>query len=420
MNANGTPGGSRVLYLSYDGLTDPLGRSQVLPYLVELSSLGHDLTIVSFEKPHRRSTVTDVQAICADAGIGWHPQTYTKRPPVLSTWYDITRMHAVARRLHAEQPFDLVHCRSDLPALAGLRLKRRLGLPFLFDMRGFWADERVDGGLWDLANPLYRAIHAYFKRQERNFLREADAVVSLTHAAKVQIAAQAPGIAVDVIPCCADLALFVPPTPAERHAARAALGIPHSARVPVYLGSIGTWYMLDEMLDAFAVQRARSPGAVMLWVTPDPPDLILAAAHKRGLPPDSLVIRSADRTEVRGLLAAADYGLFFIRPAPSKVASSPVKLGELLAMGLPVLTNRGIGDVDRILQDSGAGVTVDRFDAAAYADALDRLDALRPDPRRAAETARRWFDLDDGVRRYDALYRRLSPDIPNSAPPDIR
>lgn len=114
------------------------------------------------------------------------------------------------------------------------------------------------------------------------------------------------------------------------------------------------------------------------------------------------------RTEVAGLLAAADYGLFFIKPAFSKLASSPVKLGELMALGLPVLTNAGVGDVDPILRESGAGVTVERFDLPAYDQALERLEALQPDPARRQAAVRRWFDLDEGVRRYDALYRLAS------------
>jgi len=39
------PRGATVLYLSYDGMTDPLGGSQVLPYLVGLSKLGHRITL---------------------------------------------------------------------------------------------------------------------------------------------------------------------------------------------------------------------------------------------------------------------------------------------------------------------------------------------------------------------------------------
>ena len=38
----------RVLYLSYDGLTDGLGRSQVLPYIFGLEAKGHHFTTVSY------------------------------------------------------------------------------------------------------------------------------------------------------------------------------------------------------------------------------------------------------------------------------------------------------------------------------------------------------------------------------------
>src|SRR4051794_20204501 len=42
-----------VLYITYDGLTDPLGRSQVLPYLTGLAERGHRITVLSCEKPER-------------------------------------------------------------------------------------------------------------------------------------------------------------------------------------------------------------------------------------------------------------------------------------------------------------------------------------------------------------------------------
>ena len=43
----------QILYITYDGLTDPLGQSQVLPYIVALSAAGYKFTIVSFEKKQR-------------------------------------------------------------------------------------------------------------------------------------------------------------------------------------------------------------------------------------------------------------------------------------------------------------------------------------------------------------------------------
>lgn len=402
-----------ILYLSYDGLTDPLGPSQVLAYLKALSALGHRISLVTFEKPERSAAERAAMAEeCRAAGIDWHPQSYTKRPPVLSTLKDLRRMRKVALDLHRRERFDIVHCRSYPPALVGLAVQKK-GAKLLFDMRGFWADERVEGGLWNLRHPLYRTIFDWFKRQEKRLLGAADHIVVLTEAAK-SILRERWGVPaskpVSVIPCCADLAAFPPITPERRDAARAGLAIPAEARVAAYLGSIGTWYMLGEMLDFFARQRARDPRAVMLFVTRDAPEPILAAAAERGIPADALRVRAASRAEVPLLLTAADYSLFFIRPTFSKQASSPVKLGELLAVELPVVTNAGVGDVDHILEETGGGLLVREFTRQEYDRALDGLDRLAIDPERRRSGLLRWFDLEEGVRRYAAVYRELSGD----------
>ena len=158
----------RVLYITYDGLTDPLGGSQVLPYLRELAYRGHRITVLSCEKSDRLAMGgEDVAQQCAGAGIVWRALSYHQSPPVVSTLYDLARMQIEAARLQRSRPFDLVHCRSYLPALAGLSLKHRFGLPFVFDMRGFWPEERVESGDWKLANPLFRAVFSFFKNREK-------------------------------------------------------------------------------------------------------------------------------------------------------------------------------------------------------------------------------------------------------------
>lgn len=405
---------SRVnaLYLSYDGMCDPLGGSQVLPYLFGLAGRDHRITLISFEKPERTAGErAAVARACAEEGIEWHALTYHKRPPILSAMYDLRRMRRLAARLYREKRFDLVHCRSYLAALVGLRMKRRYGTRFLFDMRGFWADERVDGGLWDLSNPLYRAVHHYFKRREADFLREADHIVSLTEEGKKILSEwrkSAGGPPITVIPCCVDFDAFPAVDARARDAMRRTLGIPRRARVAAYLGSFGSWYMVDEMLDFFRVQLGRDPDARLLVISREPREEIVAAAVTRGVPADQLIVKSALRPEVPELLAAADYGLFFIQPVFSKKASSPTKMGEFLALEIPMVTNGDVGDVSRIMEEAGAGVVIKAFDDDAYADALDVLERLRPDMGRWRSAARRWFDLQTGVDRYERIYTSLA------------
>jgi glycosyltransferase involved in cell wall biosynthesis len=407
---------ANVLYLSYDGMCDPLGGSQVLPYLKGLAALGHRISLVSFEKPERRPEErAEVQRTCSEAGIDWHPLPYHKQPPVLSAMYDLRRMQALAERLHREQPFDIVHCRSYLPALVGLRMKRRFGIRFLFDMRGFWADERVDGGIWKLSNSLFRAVYNYFKKREAEFLAEADQVVSLTEEGKrVLLGWRRDSPPISVIPCCVDYDAFPPVTEKRRSEARRLLGIAPDTRVVAYLGSFGSWYMVDEMMDFFGVQLERHPDSIFLIVSREPANEILAVAQAHGIASDRLIVRPAARDGVPKLVAAADYGLFFIKPVFSKKASSPTKMGEFLALELPIVTNGNVGDVARIVEESGAGVVVAGFSKKAYRSALDTLETLKPDMERWRSVARRWFDLGTGVDRYAAIYLSLvrgkSPD----------
>lgn len=404
--------GARVLYLSYDGMCDPLGRSQVLPYLVGLAKLGHRISLISFEKAERSAEEREAVArLCKDAGIAWHPMAYHKRPRLLSSMYDIWQMRRLAHRLHAREGFEFSHCRSDLPALVGLWMKRRFGLPFIFDMRGLWADERLDGGIWKLSNPLMRMAYEYFKRREIDFLSEAAHVVSLTKDGERVVRSWRPipevGPPITVIPCCADFGAFPPIQASDRTAARRLLGIEPNARVAVYLGSFGGWNLVAEMLDFFRVQLERDPQAIFLIVSHQPREEIVAAAQARGIPPDRVVVRAASRPEVPKLVAAADYGIFLIKPAFSKKASSPTKMGEFLALELPIVTNGEVGDVAQIVEESGAGVLIERFDAAAYRRALDQLERLRPDMQRWREAAHRWFDLELGVTRFDEIYRAV-------------
>ena len=401
---------SKVLYISYDGMCDPLGGSQVLPYLFGLAERGHRISLISFEKPDRTDAERKGVALaCVEAGIDWHPLPYHKQPPVLSTMVDLFRMRRLAEDLHRRIGFDLLHCRSYLPALVGLRLKRRQQVPFIFDMRGFWADERVDGGLWNLRNPLFRAVYRYFKGRETEFLGEADQIVSLTEAGKDVILGwrkdACAGPPITVIPCCVDFDAFPAVTSESRAAARRELGIEPSSAVAAYLGSLGTWYLSDEMLDFFRVQIERRPDARLLIVTRDSPESLKTSARAKGIPDNRLIIRPASRDEVAKVVAAADYGIFFIKPLFSKLASSPTKMGEFLALELPIVTNAGVGDVERIMAETGGGVVVRTFDDAAYHNALTALDLLRPDEKRWRTATRNWLGLDVGIDRYDALYR---------------
>ena len=113
----------KVLFVSYDGMTDPLGQSQVIPYLRELVKAGYDLTILSVEKKHRLSTSRELIAdVLKRAGIKWEILLFTSKPPVFSKMYDQWQLNKKVAALHKKYNFDMLHCRSYVAAAAGLKL----------------------------------------------------------------------------------------------------------------------------------------------------------------------------------------------------------------------------------------------------------------------------------------------------------
>ncbi len=412
--------GAKVLYISYDGLTDPLGRSQILPYLTRLSQRAHRITILSCEKPNRMASDGErIRQLCAEAGLSWQPLAYHKNPPILSSAFDAAALQRTAVQLHRKKRFDAVHCRSYIPARAGLALKHRFGLKFLFDMRGFWPDEKIEGDNWNLGNPFYGAVYRYFKRLESRLLSGSDHIISLTEAGKDQLLTRpemASGLTpITVIPCCVDYDHFPLATADLRGSAREQLGVVANEAVLAYLGSLGSWYMLDEMLDFFRVYASRHGKARFLFVTPDEPQPIRAAALARGVDPDQLIILPASREEVPKLMAAADLGIFFIKPVFSKTASSPTKMGEMLAIGLPIVTNDGVGDVSAMVADMECGVAIPDFSDAIYVQALDKIEAVGSSPLECRERALPWFDVNIAIERYNRIYWEMLNPTASSA-----
>jgi glycosyltransferase involved in cell wall biosynthesis len=402
----------RVLYLTYDGLTDPLGQSQVLPYLKGLAARGHSITIISCEKAEARAVRGEaVAAECQKAGIVWHALPYRKRPPVLSTLLDLSQMRRLAVRLNQQSAFDIVHCRSYLTALTGRALQRRAGVRFVFDMRGFWIDERIERGIWPRGHLVYRAIAAWFRQREQELFAGADAIVSLTQAARSELARRGGKQWAEktrVIPCCVDLAHFDPRGSPTRTAGRALLGLSADTPVLLYLGSLGGAYPLAPVLRFFRSWAQGRSDARLLFVTRHLESEIRSDRDAAELG-EQIIIRAAERNQVPLLVATADAGLSFILPSFCAIASSPTMVGELLALGVPVAANDGVGDMALIMGEPAAGLLLADLSDAAVDAGASAMRVLTTEASATRAVAERWFALEGGIDTYDSIYRSLAP-----------
>ena len=409
-----TPG--KILYISYDGMTDPLGQSQVLPYLCGLSEKGYHIHLISAEKANRFSEYSVlIQNICDEFKIQWHPVQYTKKPPIISTLFDIWKIKSKAVKLQTQINFDLIHCRSYIPSFIGLVFKKQFRIPYIFDMRGFWIDEKIDGNIWNINNPIFNLVFKYMKKKEIQFFTESDRIVSLTKNAIPTInsivAQRDVSNKITVIPCCVDVNHFDRSTIkiVDLDIWKSKLKIHSNDYILSYLGSLSTWYLPEEMLRFFLRFKMKVPHAKFLIITTEDAQPFIKMAEKIGVPLDSLIFTSSNRNDLTALLSICNTSLFFIKPAFSKIASSPTKLGELLSMGIPVICNTGIGDTDEMIRSSQSGVICKSFDEKEYDRCSEEILNLEKtlDKEFTRRKAIELFSLENGVNCYHSIYQDL-------------
>jgi glycosyltransferase involved in cell wall biosynthesis len=395
----------RILYLSHNGLTEPLGRRQVLPYVVGLASRNFELTVVSFEKAETAvpEAVARVNDMATAARVRWKPLRYHNRPRLVGTLVDIVQGLAVCLPLARHN--DLIHARSTVPAFIARLTSRITGKPWIFDLRGLLAQEYVDAGHWRQDG----WVNKWTAGAELELLRTAPGLVTLTHRVVSELPPSvraAHGRPTAVVPCSVDLGVFQP-SEAWRREVRMELGW-GDERVLVYSGSLGSWYQLGEMLDFFEAASESIDGLRFLLLTPHVA-LAQPAVQARRLE-SRVIVRQLGPEAVPRFLAAADAGICFLGRYPSKIASSPTKYAEYLAAGLPVVTNGWIGDAARLAGEA-PWILVDEFSRSAYQQAAASLSVLlaTPGPTRAAcrTLATREFGLEAAIARYEALYRQV-------------
>lgn len=396
---------SKILYITRNGMLEPLGQSQVLSYLRGLAE-HYQISLVSFEKPedlNHRPAVDRVAAQCQQHGIRWLPQRFNYRPRVIAPAWSMLVFLFICLREVRKGNADIIHARSYIPAAVALLVHKLTRTPFIFDMRALWPEELITAGRLQRDSLMHKAIVWV----ERSCLRNAAAVVSLTHAAVTYLQQQYPqelaAQKLVVIPTCADLERFVPQ---KLSAEEAELG-------PVY-SCVGTvlsgWFHLDWLALFFQAVADRDSQARFEIITRD--DIAAVRQHLGGGAEFQARVRifALPAHEVHSAVQQHDVSAMFFTQGVSKLGSSPTRMGEVLGCGLPVVANSGVGDVARIIEQYRVGVLVDEGTPMAMAWAAEEIAVLKQDPelsvrcRRAAEEV---FSLESGTQTYKTLYQHV-------------
>lgn len=379
---------TKVVYLSFNSITEPLVKSQVLSYLQILMNKGYDFILLTAEEQGLRLKEKKYYSKLKSIGIIWIP-IYKGKLGLLGQIFNMKR------ELNKLSEVALVHARSYFSGVVAYLVFRSEKIPYIYDIRGFWVDEKVYKGRLKAGSMVYKLL----KWIDKKIYLKAAGIVSLTKKAKNIISDfkifdnNKP--LVTVIPTCVNIENFKP------------LGKPKEN--VVYLGSVGQGYMGSVIFKIFSLIQKHYPSVKITLISLSQETLINKLAQENSVELSKIEYLSLNHEQVAQVLGKCTFGLSFIKPHYSKKASCATKTGEYLACGMPVLCNSGIGDMDEILS-SNVSVFCDNYSNESLLEAVKGILTLaskKSVKEVCQDFSRSYFSLFKGVDKYNNLYKKI-------------
>lgn len=340
--------------------------------------------------------VERLRLLAEKAGISYFhiPVSHKPNAAVGSLWSLIRGSRKIKNHLKKNEITCLIP-RSTLPAWMLLRLGNWLknrSIPVVFDADGFPIQERVDFAGLNPGSFHYR----WLSQAERRMVQQADRVLTRSEKA-IDIHRENTGIRQQQkfyrVINGRDTQIFKPDT-ARRTTIRKALGIRENTWLWLYSGSPGPQYLVPEMLQLFWTWYQKNPDSRFLFLVRNKQSL------QEQIPEylQKLVfIETAPFEQIPNYYAAADLGISLRKPAPSLSGLAPIKIGEYLLSGLPVLLSPGIGDVS----DTLAGESACFIYREIPGEFMDWLESSKDLPKTAIrKLGERHFGLEQSVAGY--------------------
>ncbi len=393
----------KILYLSYNGMMESLGASQVLSYLYKLSS-DYEYYLVSLEKPNDFENETEflkLKKIIEQKGIHWYPVKYktSKIGKFLNFLNFIRKTFSVVR----QNKLTFVHCRSYFTAITAFIVQKFIPIKYLFDTRNFAFDERADIGNLNREKLPYKLG----KKLEKKLYQKASGIVILSKIGKETIEKNQLFKGgneiknIDIITTCVDLERF---TFHKRSYNENQITIG-------YVGTAVGWYDFDKTMLALSKINKQVNNIKFLVFNSDhynQHNFIREKLIEYNIPESITTIEKISFNDMPKRLKEMDIVLFYIHPFFSKRASAATKLGELLASGIPVITNKDVGDHKYYINTYKVGKILDFENLDKYdfqkeiAEINNEETALR-----CRDLAEKYFSLEKGVKSYTKIYNRI-------------
>jgi len=385
-----------LLFITWDGPQTSYMEGLFMPIFQEVAKMDNvKFHVLQFTWADEKK-ITHTRDVAQKMGIKYTALPIIRKPNVsagsLLTVY--TSSNKIKKYIR-QNNIDIVMPRSTFPAMMVNQIKNK-NFKLIFDADGLPIEERIDFAGLKTGSFQYKLM----KSAETKMLKNADAVITRSRKA---IDVHINNIGDDsrnkfsVVFNGRDKNLFKFDSK-SRIEARVELGLKDEFLF-VYAGSLGPQYCLPEMLEIFK-NHTKTNQSKFLILTGN------TEFAEKNMPSDlksKIILKSVKTDEVPSYLNAADSAFALRKPTFSMQGVAPIKLGEYLLCGLPVIASRGIGDTDQILEKFEECFLYDHvFDlesqAPLIADFLEK--PIFAERNKIASEAQNYFSLEAAAESY--------------------
>lgn len=393
-----------VLYITYDGLLEPIGQSQILKYLIHLSN-HHQFTILSLEKESDladKSKLNECKSVLQNYKIKWKYKKYSQSG-ILGYFNNFMQLSLHTLKILLSQKILMVHIRGYAPGFVFWAISKFVKTQIIFDMRGYWPDEKHDRAGWHKSSIKYK----FFKHLELFLLNFSSHIVVLTNQSKIYLEKTylIPKEKISVIRTCVDEVQFKP----EIYPISTLDDQLKIIELRIgYVGTIDTAYNFSKFLLLVKRLSLFHNNVKLIVLTGSPRQKVLDEIQNLELD-INVEIDFMPRHSIAESIKTFNFLGFYLNENFSVTASMPTKIAESLACGIPVICNEFNKDIKSILLSNNSGYIYDfEFEMTKhqYQEIMELVtrSSIKSDCR---ETALKEFSLQTGVKAYNEIYNKL-------------
>ena len=327
-----------LIYLTYDGVLEPLGISQILPYILKLSKV-YNITLYSFEKKDNLSSLDFLKnkKILNKNNIKWNANKYYNKYLFITNLINIIFINLKIFFLILKNKNLIFHLRSYTPFFFIIGPLFFFKINYIFDMRGFWLQEKIDRRGWNKNSLILKFLNSF----EKKIIKLSHKTLCLTnHSIKILLA-KYPQISINKYECIrttADINTF-------KYIKKK---INYNELKFCYLGTTDGAYNFEKVIQIFLKIKKYLNNAKINIITKDDPIKVEIILSNYNINISDYQIINCEHSNICDQINNIDLGIFYLNNNKSIKASFPTKIAEFFLCNKPILCNNFNYDMESV------------------------------------------------------------------------